>query len=209
MDVRLENLSDIQLMLSVKEGNRKAFQILFQRHAGNVKRFARRFVGDPSIAEEMVQEIFFKIYRSADAYNPHGKFTGYLYRVATNHCLNEIRRAVYHQRFDSIEQSHENCFDHPIDPTDLNEPGPEARLSGYQLAIKMESYLKELPCNQRKALLLNRLEDRTYQEIATTLAVSVGAVKSLLHRARTNLKNKIEVFNETINQEVNPIPTSP
>jgi len=202
-EMRLENLDDIQLMLAVKEGNRKAFQIIFKRNAGNVRRFAQRFVKDPAIAEEMVQEIFFKIYRAADSYCPHGKFTGYLYRVAANHCLNEIRRAVYHQNFDSIEQSQDTHTIPSIDPSDPNEPGPDAHLAGYRLALQMEAYLSELPKNQREALLLNRLEDCSYQEIAATLAISVGAVKSLLHRARTNLRKKMKALNETIFEEVN------
>ena len=187
---------DAQLMLSVKDGDRKAFQELFRRHAGSLNHFVCRFVGNPSVAEELVQEIFFKIYRAAHSYEPRGRFTTYLYRVATNHCLNEVRRADYRERFDSIEQSIEDKDRPAIDLPNTNEAGAEEHLWGHRLAEQLHLFLLDLPENQRAALLLNRLEDLSYQEIADVLAVSVGAVKSLLHRARNTLRKRLEVWNE-------------
>ena len=86
---------DAELMGRVAAGDRAAFGVLFDRHQASVCRFARRFVGDEARAEEVAQEVFVKLFRSAKSYRPTAKFKTFLFRVATNHCLNEVRRGEY------------------------------------------------------------------------------------------------------------------
>lgn len=185
---------DSLLMLSVRDGDRQAFSTLFRRHAKPLHHFVCRFVGNASVAEELVQEIFFKIYRAADKYQPRGRFTTFLYRVATNHCLNEVRRADYRTRFESIEQPGDNQDGGPMELPDQHRPSAENLLWGQRLGQEIQTILNKLPENQRAALLLHRMEDLSYQDIANTLELSVGAVKSLIHRAKKTLKQELETY---------------
>lgn len=188
---------DVQLMLRVKQGERDAFIRLFRRYMNPLHHFVFRFVGNAAVAEELVQEIFLKIHRAAGSYEPRGRFTTYLYRVATNHCLNEVRRASYKEQFSSIEQMSEGPPGRPgIELPDTDHVDVESRLMDRDTVAKLQEFINGLPENQRAALLLNRLEALSYQEIADVLDVSVGAVKSLLHRARNTLKEKLEQWKE-------------
>ncbi len=91
MTVHSEEDEDARLMERVGAGDKAAFATLFDRYQGPVVRFAWRFVGSRGRAEELAQEIFFKLYRSAKSYRPSAKFKTFLFRVATNHCL-DVRR---------------------------------------------------------------------------------------------------------------------
>src|SRR5688572_33374619 len=95
LDESVEADSDAQMMLQVAAGDRRAFAVLFDRYHASVSRFALRFVGDRERAEELTQDIFVKLYRNAKGYRPTAKFKTFLFRVASNHCLNEVRRGEY------------------------------------------------------------------------------------------------------------------
>jgi len=186
---------DAQLMLAVKRGDRQAFGTLFRRYARPLHNFVRRFVGNPAVAEELVQEIFFKIYRAAEGYEPKGRFSTFLYRVATNHCLNEVRRPDYKNRFESIEQlADPGVTGVKFELPDDQRPSAENLFDGQRLAAKIQEVLQDLPDKQRAALLLHRIDGLSYQEIAEALELTLGAVKSLIHRAKKTLKQKLESY---------------
>lgn len=189
---------DTQLIIAVKNGDREAFVALFRRYGRPLHHFVCRFVGSTAVAEELVQEIFLKIYRAAPTYEPRGRFTTYLYRVATNHCLNEVRRANYKEKFDSIEESQEQANRVSIELKDQRNPSPDQLLHGKNMTHKLQEFIDELPKTQRAALLLNRLEDLSYTEIADILETSVSAVKSLLHRAKITLRQRLEDWDEEV-----------
>jgi len=83
---------DVQLMLRVREGDADAFRELFEKHKRAIVNFAYHFIGNRQRAEEIAQDVFLQIYRAAVRYEPTAKFTTWLYRIATNACLNEVRR---------------------------------------------------------------------------------------------------------------------
>ena len=88
--------ADAELMLEFQRGDRKAFEALFRRYAKSMVNFAYKYVNDRAAAEELAQDIFCKVFESAHSYRPQeAKFTTWLYRVATNHCLNEVRKGRY------------------------------------------------------------------------------------------------------------------
>ena len=89
---------DVQRMLAVQRGDREAFEQLFQRHIGAVVGFATQFVGSRARAEEIAQEVFLQVYRTRAHYVPRARFTTWLYRMASNACLSEVRRAEHHAR---------------------------------------------------------------------------------------------------------------
>jgi len=178
---------DAALMCRVRDGDDEAFTRLFSNWRRPLVRFAVRFVGDQARGEELAQDIFLKVYRARERYEPRERFAAYIFRIATNHCLNELRRVEHQRRGDNVE-------DLPGDPVDATEPRADALLEAAQLAEHVRAAVVKLPPNQRAALLLLREEGLGYEEIADALSTSVAAVKSLLNRARKALVNELAPF---------------
>lgn len=175
---------DAALMLAFQRGDAMAFRALYERHARAMVAFCHRFVKDPARAEELAQDVFVKLHRSAAGYSPRARFKTFLYRVATNHCLNELRRGEYAAR----EASPGARPDEPDAAPDLDalpsgDASPFQALEAGRLAEAVTALLARLPEKQRAAFVLCRFEGMSYEEIAETLETSVSAVKSLVHRA--------------------------
>lgn len=147
--------------------------------------YAGRYTKDRARAEELAQEVFVKVYRTK-SYSPDAQFKTWLYRVATNVCLNELRRAEHQHRTESMDD--ENRRGHELVAGD--DASPEARVSTGQLAERLSRTLAELPDNQRAAFIMHRQQGLTHTEVADALATSVSAVKSLIHRALETLRKE-------------------
>jgi RNA polymerase sigma-70 factor (ECF subfamily) len=169
---------DAALLLAFRRGDAAAFRTLFERHARAMVAFCFHYVRDPARAEELAQDVFVKLYRAADRYQPSARFRTFLYRIAANHCLNELRRGEYAARAAQGQ-------DPPADPDALaaGTAGPDADLEGNKLEASVKALLDRLPEKQRAAFVLCRFEGLSYEEIAEVLETSVSAVKSLVHRA--------------------------
>jgi RNA polymerase sigma-70 factor (ECF subfamily) len=186
---------DVQLMLRVREGDAAAFRELFDKHNRSIVNFAYHFVGSRQRAEEIAQDVFLQIYRAAGRYEPTAKFTTWLYRIATNACLNEVRRPEHrhprrpleHDPDDERKRS-EIAF---ADPTAV--PGDSA-LAGRQLEAKIREVLEALPPNQRAALLMSRVDGMSYLEVAEALETTESAVKSLVFRATATMRKELAEF---------------
>jgi RNA polymerase sigma-70 factor, ECF subfamily len=171
---------DAALMLAFQQGDEAAFRVLYERHAGAMVAFCNHFVRDAARAEELAQDVFVKVYRAADRYRPTARFKTFLYRIASNHCLNELRRPERAARGPGAREAEE--------PADLEAlpsggPTPEDAARGAALERAVRALLEKLPEKQRAALVLCRFEGLSYEEIAEVLETSVSAVKSLVHRA--------------------------
>jgi RNA polymerase sigma-70 factor, ECF subfamily len=171
---------DAALMLAFQRGDEGAFRVLFERHARAMVSFCHHFVRDAARAEELAQDVFVSLYRASGRYRPSARFKTFLYRIASNHCLNELRRGEHAAR-----AAEGRAGDAPADPDALasQAPGPEAAAEGAALERAVGELLARLPEKQRVALVLCRFEGLSYEEIADALDTTVGAVKSLLHRA--------------------------
>jgi RNA polymerase sigma-70 factor (ECF subfamily) len=185
---------DVALMLRAKDGDLRGFEQLFSKHSKALVNFVKRFVPNAAVAEELSQEIFLKIYRARSAYEPRSRFKTFLYRIATNHCLNELRRGHYRERFESIDQGLET--DDGRVRTEISDvrPGSQAVLEAAELSTAVEAAISALPETQRAALLLLRYQGLSYEEIAEALELSIPAVKSLLNRAKTALKERLAPY---------------
>ena len=179
---------EVQLMLRFKGGDDVAFQELYERIRLPVFRFAFRMMGEAQSAEEAAQEILVKVYRNRDRYSPTARFRTWLFRIATNHCLNEKRRA-WRQREIGTEQGTAGLSAAAPVSSD-----PAKRVQGKQLAQAVHEAIGELPERQRVALVLARYEGCTMREIGDVLGVGEGAVKALLNRARNSLTQRLEPF---------------
>src|SRR3990172_5179273 len=102
---------DVQLMLRFRDGDEEAFRELFEKHSRAIVNFAYHFVGNRQRAEELAQDVFLQIYRAGARYEPQAKFTTWLYRIATNACLNEVRRPEHRYRKRPLEYQQEDSRD--------------------------------------------------------------------------------------------------
>lgn len=185
-----ESDPDVQLMLAVQRDDRTAFEALFRKYAPAITGFALSFVGSRARAEELAQETFVHLYRARRSYKARARFATWLYRIATNLCLSDLRRPEHRNVVSNLGPVGDE-----VNTIDLL-PDPAAR-SGEEEAVLRESLerlrdgLQLLPAQQRAAILLARAEGLSYEEVARTLGCSVSAVKSLIHRATVTLREKV------------------
>ena len=167
-------------MLMYSHGRESAFDELFHRHRERLYGYLHRMTGDSHEAEEVLQEAFVRVARSADTYDPTAKFTTWLFRIATNRCLSHMKRRG---RFKLLRF-----------PADMSEP--EER-NPYQLARdrEVEEVFKKavatLDTPLRSAFVLRELEDFSYAEAAKILALPLGTVKTHVRRARMAMRQKL------------------
>jgi RNA polymerase sigma-70 factor (ECF subfamily) len=179
---------DAGLMMLVRAGDQASFGLLLDRHRGPVIHFLYRMVQNQAVAEELAQEVFFRVYRARERYEPSAKFTTWLFRIATHLGLNWIRDGKNERLHSSLdEDSREGVARQVPDRTKTVEQRLlyEARLGEVRQAIE------SLPAKQRAAVLMHKYEELEYAEIADVLGCSESAVKSLLFRAYESLRSRL------------------
>jgi RNA polymerase sigma-70 factor (ECF subfamily) len=156
-----------------------------------------RMLHDATEAEDIAQNVFIQVHKSASRYQVSSKFTTWLFTIARNLCLNELRRRSRHPA-DSMEAAHPENEEQPWQQFEDKKTfsPPETLLHG-ELERKIEQAVAELPENQRTAILLCRQDELSYEEIAKVLRCSVSATKSLIHRGRETLKEKLKPYLRT------------
>jgi RNA polymerase sigma-70 factor, ECF subfamily len=182
---------DAALLLAFQRGDEAAFRLLYERNARAMIAYCHRFVRDAARAEELAQDVFVKLYRSAHRYQPDARFKTFLYRVATNHCLNEVRRAEFTARASGPAAGGDPAG---LDALPSRAADPHEEAVGRSLEQAVLAMLGALPEKQRAALVLCRFEGMSYEEIAETLETSVSAVKSLVHRATVSAAAALAPF---------------
>jgi RNA polymerase sigma-70 factor, ECF subfamily len=179
---------DAQLMLNVREGDDTSFGLLLERHRGPVVHFLYRMVQNQAVSEELAQEVFLRVYRSRETYEPTAKFTTWLFRIATHVALNSIRDR-------KKEKGHESLDEETIE-------GTERQVADRQLTIEQEMVrdvklcevrqaIEALPAKQRASVLMHKYEGLDYAQIAKVLSCSESAIKSLLFRAYETLRDRL------------------
>jgi RNA polymerase sigma-70 factor (ECF subfamily) len=188
---------DAALMLRVKQGDTAAFTELVEKYKQPVMNLAYRTVRDMTEAEDLAQNVFVQVYKSASRYKSTAKFSTWLFTIARNLCLNEIRRRSRHPA-ESLDAPHPEQDDQPLQQYEDKKTfsPPESLLQG-ELAQQIDQALADLPENQRSAILLCRQDELSYEEIAETLGCSVSATKSLIHRGRETLKERLKAYLRT------------
>ena len=178
---------DIAWMLAFQAGDRASFGRIVEEYRRPVISHVYRLVRDVSIAEELSQEVFLRVYRTRD-YQPTAKFRTWLFRIATNLALNWLR-----------DHRHEAChqrLDHLSAQARLREP--QARMPNMEEFLvrdarlaEVRAAIQELPANHRAAVLMHKYQELDYHEMARALNCSVPAIKSLLFRAYENLRKRL------------------
>jgi RNA polymerase sigma-70 factor (ECF subfamily) len=183
--------TDVQLMLDVKAGDQQSFELLLQRYRTPLVNFLYRMVRNREQAEDLAQEVFLRVYRAREDYEPSAKFTTWLFRIATNLALNSVRD----HRYQRLEVS----MDAPItaDAEDGEErmmevadehPDIEQHLVEETRKKMIRHAIEKLPEKQRAAVLLHKYQELDYAEISKILQCSESALKSLLFRAYETLR---------------------
>jgi RNA polymerase sigma-70 factor (ECF subfamily) len=185
--------SDVELMLALKAGDEDAFTELVDRHRDAVVNLTYRYLGNKSDAEDLAQDVFLKVYRARGSYEPAAKFTTWLYRVAANACLNEVRDRRRRPTFGAAAfDAGESAPMPAADRAGSSSPLEEAERS--EMREHVREALAGLPERQRMALVLNKFQGLGYEELADSLEMTVPAVKSLLVRAREGVRRRIEPY---------------
>ncbi len=182
--------SDSELMLRVKKGEISAFNQILEKYQRPIINFVYRFLGSKEKAEEITQEVFLRIYLARGRYRPRAKFSTYIYRIARNLSLNALRKK--RPQIVSLDEpiSGENG-EMKRELPDSRQISPAEALKKKEIQLLVKKALDSLPQPQKTAIILNRYNDLSYEEIGRIMNLSLPAVKSLLHRGKENLKEKL------------------
>lgn len=181
---------DSVLVEKARRGDLSAFDELVRRYEKTVFNLAYRMVGDEQDAMDIVQEVFVKVYQSLSSFRGDSKLSTWLYRVCMNSCLDFKRKNK--RVFVSIEEP-VKVKDNEI-AREVPDPsqGPEEQVESIMLGERVLKILDELDPIYKSVFVLSELQGRSYQEIADIMDVSLGTVKSRLHRARCLIKTMLD-----------------
>jgi RNA polymerase sigma-70 factor (ECF subfamily) len=182
---------DADLMLRLREGDLNCFGRLLERHRSAVIHHLFRLVQNISVAEELAQEVFLRVYRSRSNYQPTAKFTTWLYRIATHLGLNWIRDGRHEKSHASLDEALEEGT--ALQITDAR-PNVEYRLLHEVKLKEVRRAILLLPEKQRSAVMMHKYSEMEYSQIAVVLGCSESAVKSLLFRAYENLRARLAQY---------------
>ena len=176
-------LSDFDLMLGLKNGEGESMEPLLRRHRGSLMHFLYRRVQNVAVAEELTQDVFLKVYRARDGYQPSAHFTTWLYRIALNRAINWVR--------DNRHQRGARALEPYVATRAAPVASPEQELLRQEMRRRVRAAVEALPERQRRAVLLHKYGELEYTEIAGNLGCSVSAVKALLNRAYETLRQSL------------------
>lgn len=160
-----------------------SWEEIVRDYSPQVYRLAYRLTGQEADAQDLTQEVFLRVFRSLDSYQP-GTFGGWLHRITTNLFLDQVRRKQ-RQRTWAL-----GAYDGDAPRAGVNDE-PERGFEMANLDVDIQAALAALPPEYRVAVVLRDLEDLTYEEIAEVLGVSLGTVRSRIHRGRSRLREAL------------------
>lgn len=196
MDAHLESDPGVQWMLAYQNGDERAFDRIVEHYSGQVFSLLTRFLGQKAAREDMVQDVFLRVVRARERYEPTARFSTWLYRIAFNLAVNETQRAGGKElsAHDVGAGDEDEAGDVLANHRDDRTGDPADRLVQDDVVLAVRAAIARLPEQQRMALVLAKYHDMPYVEIATVLGSSEKAVKSLVHRARENLRETLAPY---------------
>lgn len=181
--------TDIELINKVKSGDETAFNELMRRHYRGVLNYIYRFTNNRETSEDLAQEVFLRVYRSVKRYKPDAKFSTWLYKIATNVCLTEIRSKGRENNV-SLDELYQST----------GEVQDQSGHSAYDIVFRKQvrelifGALRSLPPRERMAIILCKYEELPYEEVAEIIGCTPGAVKAYVHRGRMKLIEKLKPY---------------
>jgi RNA polymerase sigma-70 factor, ECF subfamily len=182
--------SDEALMSAYRAGDARAFERLVARHEKPVWNFLRRFVRDATTAEDLLQEVFLRVIKSADEWRGAAKFSTWLYTIARNLCVDHARRAVHRNAasLDGPEHAGADADATMHDRVASTAPGADAVVADREARVKIERAIAALPADQREVFLLREVMEMPFAEIAIAVGASEPTVKSRMRYALEKLR---------------------
>lgn len=182
-------VSDEDLMMDCKKGDMSAFELLVRRYQDAIINYIHFTIRDYHRAEDLAQETFLRVFKNVNRYEPKASFKSWLYTIATNLCRNEIRNRTRRKTYyleDLVDEDEDVYHSEYMVDTRLQ---PDILYEKKERQQMIKKAIKLLPEKQSVALTLVTYQELSYEEISEILDCSVGAVKSLIHRARQNIKD--------------------
>jgi RNA polymerase sigma-70 factor (ECF subfamily) len=197
-------------MLQVRDDNASAFEELVERYQQRLVSLMSHLVGHRDMAEDLAQDVFMRVYRARKRYEPGSKFSTWLYTIAHNVASNALRSLSRRREINLVASESGEFHGNPIDAAALAASGlmPTRQLDKAELSEVVKLAVAALNERQRMAVLLNKFEHLSYEEIAEVMELSPSAIKSLLSRARANLRDVLTPYLQQGTQ-VSGIPDSP
>lgn len=187
---------DVRLMLQVRDDNAAAFEELVLRYQNRLITILEHLTGRRELAEDLAQDVFLRVYRARKRYEPGAKFSTWLYTIANNVASNALRSQSRRREVNVPSRDADDHSGHPLDDMAMAASGamPSRALDRVERSQIVRLAIESLGERQRMALLLSKFEDMSYADIADTMGLTTKAVKSLLARARVNLKAILEPY---------------
>ncbi len=183
-------------MLDVRDGNAAAFEELVTKYQSRLITLLDHLVNDRSLAEDLAQDVFLRVYRARKSYVPTAKFSTWLYTITNNVACNALRKQARRKEVNLAASPSGSMRVRPLDTLAKERSGlmPARQFDQREMALMLHEAMQYLSPRQRMAMMLSRFENLSYQEIADAMNLSPQAVKSLLSRARVNLKEILEPY---------------
>jgi len=187
---------DVRLMLQVREGSAAAFEALVEKHQMRLVMVLEHLVSDRTQAEDLAQDVFLRVYRARERYVPTAKFSTWLYTITHNVASNSIRKSSRRKEINLVTSPSGSMPVRPLDTMakDKSNLMPTRLADQKEMEKVIRDAIQSLGPRQRMAMLLSKYEGMSYNEIAESMELTTQAVKSLLSRARGNLKELLAPY---------------
>ena len=182
---------DLNIINRFKNGDVLAFEDVVMKYRDRIYNLCSYMLGNVQDAEDAAQDTFLKAYRSLNDFKPKASLYTWLYRIAVNTCIDHKRRPFFESIFRRSDTGEEMVIEHPS-----TSPSPEKVYDSKQIQDALQEALRKLSPKMRAVIVLKELEGLSYEEIADTLDISIGTVKSRISRARDDLKVSLKDFTE-------------
>jgi RNA polymerase sigma-70 factor (ECF subfamily) len=196
MEYAFKDDPGVRLMLAYQAGDESAFDRIVEEYSPQVYALLTRFLGQRSSREDLVQEVFLRVIRARERYQPTARFSTWLYRIVFNMSVNETQRSTSKESHPMSAPAigDERSADGFGDVNDARALQPSEHLERADVVRVVRAAIAALPESQRLALILAKYEEMPYSEIAQILGSSEKAVKSLVHRAREALRESLAPY---------------
>jgi RNA polymerase sigma-70 factor (ECF subfamily) len=194
----LSNLPDADVVALAQRGREDAFRELVRRYERPVFSLIFRMVRDSATAEDLAQDTFIKVLNHVDRYRPEFKLSSWLFKIANNVAIDHLRR----RQLDTVSMSGSPHADSAaeIESTSFDIASTDEsaldQIESKELGSAIEKAIGKLRPEYRSCILLRHVEGRSYEEIAATLDLPLGTVKTYIHRARHELRESLEHLRE-------------
>lgn len=198
--VALEDRDDQELMSAYRRGESRAFKVLLERHRRGVYNFLVRNVGDQSLAEDLLQEVFLRVIRSAATYKREAKFTTWLYTIARNLCIDNARRAKHRQAASldrPLRDKKGQAGGRTVGDTVADRgPGVDRQVTSRRLEGRIRAAISTLSDEQREVFLMREQLNMPFKEIARVVGCPENTVKSRMRYALEHLRKELDDYRE-------------